>query len=557
MKSKRLNQDVKSIMSINKTIAAAIGILMFNLPVHADQKIQDDLVVVGSICAGFDCATGEAFGFDTIRLKENNLRIRFIDSSSSSSFPTRDWQITINDSANGGVNKFSIENLDNETVPFTILDNAPNNSIYVAASGNVGFGTTTPLVDLAVKSGNSPTIRLSQDGSSGFAEQEWDIGGNETNFFVRDVTFGSQLPLRIVPSAPNGSLHIAADGDVGFRTTTPDGQFDVAHVSDANNHAFLISPASYVGVNIDNGFLPRGWFDVQTTGGKSQFMVKTDGKVGIGMGTSGVPNGLLDIQDTAGNSKFLLQTDGKIGVGTATPAAALHLVGTSGLIVTDTDTGALTNQAKVHFKGGDGNTKLAIEETLTTIADRGLLELTNYGGSRINFNNTSGSAKASNWRVATEDTSGSFIITRIGSGKVELEIDIAGNIITSGTTVHTSDKNRKYNISSIDEKEILEKITNLPISTWTYDSEQPNIRHIGPMAQDFRASFGFGINDTTIAEVDINGVALASIKALNSKLLNKNKQVKKLDAQVKELDEKNKILTERLQRLESMVYKRG
>ncbi len=41
-----------------------------------DQKIQDDLVVVGSICAGFDCVSGESFGFDTIRLKENNLRAR-------------------------------------------------------------------------------------------------------------------------------------------------------------------------------------------------------------------------------------------------------------------------------------------------------------------------------------------------------------------------------------------------------------------------------------------------------------------------------------------------
>ena len=42
-------------------------------PANADQVINDDLIVVGSECVGFDCASGEVFGFDTLRLKENNL----------------------------------------------------------------------------------------------------------------------------------------------------------------------------------------------------------------------------------------------------------------------------------------------------------------------------------------------------------------------------------------------------------------------------------------------------------------------------------------------------
>ncbi|NIM12421.1 MAG: hypothetical protein GTO45_09930, partial [Candidatus Aminicenantes bacterium] len=64
-----------------------------------DQVILDDLIVDGSICVGFDCVNGESFGFDTIRLKENNLRIRFVDTSSTASFPSNDWQITANDSS--------------------------------------------------------------------------------------------------------------------------------------------------------------------------------------------------------------------------------------------------------------------------------------------------------------------------------------------------------------------------------------------------------------------------------------------------------------------------
>jgi hypothetical protein len=285
-------------MNIRKPIAAiclsSMLYLAFSSSVLADQKIQDDLVVVGSICAGFDCVNGESFGFDTLRLKENNLRIKFQDTSGTGSFPTNDWQITINDSTNGGANYFAIEDIGAGRTPFTILAAAPNDSLYVGSNGNIGLGTSTPVVDMQIKSGNTPTVRLEQDGSSGFASQSWDIGGNESNFFIRDATNGSKLPFRIVPNAPNASIYIAADGDIGFETTTPDGQFDVAHSSDANNHAFLISSSSDVGINIDNGLEPNGLFDVQSTGA-SLFTVASDGNVGFGTATTSSASGAAKV----------------------------------------------------------------------------------------------------------------------------------------------------------------------------------------------------------------------------------------------------------------------
>ena len=93
-----------------------------------DQVILDDLIVDGSACIGFDCVNGESFGFDTIRIKENNLRIKAQDTSSSASFPSRDWQLTFNDSSNGGANKFSIDDLDGGRTPFTIEAGAPSHS---------------------------------------------------------------------------------------------------------------------------------------------------------------------------------------------------------------------------------------------------------------------------------------------------------------------------------------------------------------------------------------------------------------------------------------------
>src|SRR5215213_3749159 len=71
------------------------------------QVIPDDLVVQGSICAGIDCSSTESFGFDTIRVKENNTRIQFDDTSTSAGFPNNNWQLRANDSG-GGSNLFGL-----------------------------------------------------------------------------------------------------------------------------------------------------------------------------------------------------------------------------------------------------------------------------------------------------------------------------------------------------------------------------------------------------------------------------------------------------------------
>ena len=180
-----------------------------------DQVILDDLIVDGSACIGQDCVDGENFGFDTIRLKENNLRIGFTDTSNSASFPTNDWEITINDSANGGANYFGVTDVTAGNRPFTVSAGAGANALFVAANANVGLGTATPVVELHITDGDTPTMRLEQDGAMGYTPRTWDVAANEANFFIRDVTGGSQLPFRIEPGAPTGALSIGANGNIG------------------------------------------------------------------------------------------------------------------------------------------------------------------------------------------------------------------------------------------------------------------------------------------------------------------------------------------------------
>ena len=165
-------------------------------------------------------------------MKENNLRLDFDDTSTSASFPRNDWRLEANSNLNGGSSHLAVVDLTANRAVVTIEAGAPSQSVFVDNSGRVGFGTSTPVVELHSKDGDTPTVRLEQDGSFGWSPQTWDISGNETNFFIRDATNGSQLPFRIRPGAPSSSIDIASDGAVrfGISTTaraeiTADGQY--------------------------------------------------------------------------------------------------------------------------------------------------------------------------------------------------------------------------------------------------------------------------------------------------------------------------------------------
>ena len=75
----------------------------------------------------------------------------------------------------------------------------------------------------------------------------------------------------------------------------------------------------------------------------------------------------------------------------------------------------------------------------------------------------------------------------------------------------TSDRNTKNHIARIDEADVLDKVSRLPIS---YTTEH-GVRHIGPMAQNFYAAFGRE-DDKHITSSMRTGVALSPIKALHA-----------------------------------------
>ena len=101
-----------------------------------------------------------------------------------------------------------------------------------------------------------------------------------------------------------------------------------------------------------------------------------------------------------------------------------------------------------------------------------------------------------------------------------------------------SDRNLKRDVEPVDDQAVLERVAKMPVSTWSYKSDDPSVRHLGPMAQDFYAAFGLGDTDRAYNSIDAHGVALAAIKALYERS-------RELDARIEQLEHENQELRKR------------
>jgi len=81
-----------------------------------------------------------------------------------------------------------------------------------------------------------------------------------------------------------------------------------------------------------------------------------------------------------------------------------------------------------------------------------------------------------------------------------------------------SDRAQKENLEPADGAQVLARLLAMPVYAYNFKGAPASLRNLGPTAQDFRAAFGLGAGDTTIASGNIQGVALAAIQGLNAKL---------------------------------------
>ena len=130
-----------------------------------------------------------------------------------------------------------------------------------------------------------------------------------------------------------------------------------------------------------------------------------------------------------------------------------------------------------------------------------------------------------------------------GGGELQMRLDGAGNLFTTGAVNPSSDRNLKTAFSAVDGLDVLARVLELPLSQWSYKAS-PGQRHLGPMAQDFHAAFGLGGDDKSIATVDADGVALAAIQGLHAKLEAENVALR---ARLAALEAKLEALATRLE----------
>jgi hypothetical protein len=211
---------------------------------------------------------------------------------------------------------------------------------------------------------------------------------------------------------------------------------------------------------------------------------------------------------STGNNQFLIRANGGVGIGTNAPAAQLH----------------------VSSSGGGVTPQLRLDQT----------NLNDY----VRLRMVVGSDTSKGWDVAAISTTVTFYSGSAEQNVLTLTPSDPTNYMTMGNNAHltaggvwqnNSDRNLKANFASIDSCAVLNKVLNLPISTWNYKAEDVATRHLGPMAQDFHAAFGLGSDDRSIGTVDEEGVALAAIQGLYQVVAEKDQRITQLEKEVAQL----------------------
>ena len=110
-----------------------------------------------------------------------------------------------------------------------------------------------------------------------------------------------------------------------------------------------------------------------------------------------------------------------------------------------------------------------------------------------------------------------------------------------------SDEALKENFTELDKREVLQRLSQMPITEWNMKGQDATVRHIGPTAQNFAEAFGLGSSTRYINNSDARGVALVSIQALHELVLEKDRQIVELREELAALRQSHGELASRLE----------
>ena len=223
----------------------------------------------------------------------------------------------------------------------------------------------------------------------------------------------------------------------------------------------------------------------------------------------------------------------------------------------DTKASGYTSVAMGWTNKATGSSSLALGELSTASGDNstamGFGANTNNHSGSFNYGHPGGPNLAN-----TQDNQ--FMATAFG-GTVFLSGYSSGYsgvylVPGAGAWSTISDRRMKENVRDENAEVILRKVIDLPVTSWNYKTQADSFRHIGPMAQDFHAAFGFGESDTMITTTDIEGVTLIALKGLAQRTAKLTSQVDSQTGQLARIDQLQRENTElrlRLERIEQIL----
>jgi hypothetical protein len=148
-----------------------------------------------------------------------------------------------------------------------------------------------------------------------------------------------------------------------------------------------------------------------------------------------------------------------------------------------------------------------------------------------------------------------FRVRATGGARFVVDIDGTGTStwrcdLDSGSNwTCSSDRNLKQNLVPLDGRAVLTRLASMPVYAWNPRGRNAHVLHYGPTAQDFKAAFGLGDDETMIGMQDANGVALAAIQGLQAKLEEQSREMTALrDAYAAEIADLRATLHRLLER---------
>lgn len=430
---------------------------------------------------------------------------------------------------------------------------------------------------ISIPAAGDGSASLDADNESSWLAQ---VGGAVLDFVfppahAADLTIADTSPVLIYDDTSLGDTY-----DWGWYAEGGLGSAGFMKLVDSNEGGSTYPIYITSGENNDDSFVVDGNGDIGLAQ-SSVFIDKSTNSVGIGTVTpaeelhitSSYPQIRLDntggqIWEMIGGSAAWAVEDVTNGgypffISTDAPQYSIKIDGTSG----DVGMGTFNPVAPLHVYRADGTSNLTVQETNATTTTRSMFDLINNGEIGFNMTNTATGkqwrfkAATTDFRVSLDGSGGPEMIVgetgtlSVGPGSsTNMFLDASGNLTISGYLSQGSDRNIKTNIKDLDHGQVLEKVAALPLSQWAYKKE-PTVNHVGPMAQDFYAAFGYGADDKHIAPGDLASVALAGVKELHTMIKQRDEKIEQLTAQLEQQRAQTNAVAARLNNLEVVIQR--